>query len=276
MSELSPVIMYGQPVADKMFENWQPHIGAKLTIFSNQADPASVIYVKNKKNKCKEFNIPCGVVDVSKMSTEDFFAEFRSAGSWGHYVIVQKPLPNHLKRFEDDIDRELACWRYQDVDAFNGDLSTDFDTPATPLGIMRMLDYYVGLPNLDGMNAVVIGRSKIVGKPISRLLTKANCTVTICHSHTKDLKFYTQHADLIICAVGKPKFLTADMVGDSRPIIVDVGINRNGNGKLCGDVDFENVAPKCSFISPVPKGAGVLTVATLVHKMGDNIGGVRK
>ncbi len=100
---------------------------------------------------------------------------------------------------------------------------------------------------------------------------KYNCTVTVCHSHTKDLSLYTKNADLIVSAVGKAKFLTADYIGDNKPIVVDVGINRDENGKLCGDVDFESVAPKCSFISPVPKGVGVLTVASLVYKIGENI-----
>ena len=135
----------------------------------------------------------------------------------------------------------------------------------------RMLDYYVGLDKLDGMGAVVIGRSKIVGKPMADLLLKYNCTVTICHSHTKDLSLYTKNADLIVSAVGKAKFLTEDYIGDNKPIVVDVGINRDENGKLCGDIDFESVAPKCSFISPVPKGVGVLTVASLVYKIGENV-----
>lgn len=134
-----------------------------------------------------------------------------------------------------------------------------------------MLDYYVGLKNIDGMNAVVIGRSKIVGKPMANLLLKYNCTVTVCHSHTKDLSFYTKNADLIVSAVGKPKFLTAEYIGENKPIVVDVGINRDENGKLCGDVDFNAIEPKCSFISPVPKGVGVLTVASLVYKMGKKI-----
>ena len=157
-----------------------------------------------------------------------------------------------------------------DIDAFGGDLSTEFRTPATPLGIIKMLDYYIGLNKLDGLNAVVIGRSEIVGKPMADLLLKYNCTVTICHSHTKNLKEHTRAADLIVSAVGKPKFLTADYIDpERRPIIVDVGINRDENNKLCGDVDFEQVSPLCNCISPVPGGVGVLTVATLVYKMGE-------
>lgn len=275
MSE--PVIMYGKEVADNMLKDFKAKEGSCLYIFSNQADPASKVYVNNKKKKCEELDIPCVVYDISnatysevesnigRIVYKDYLKHLR------RYVIVQKPLPKQLQKFE----KNIGIWFKErpdiDIDAFDGDLSTEFKTPATPLGIIKMLDYYVGLDKLDGMNAVVIGRSKIVGKPMADLLLKYNCTVTICHSHTKDLSLYTKNADLIVSAVGKAKFLTEDYIGDNKPIVVDVGINRDENGKLCGDVDFETVAPKCSFISPVPKGVGVLTVASLVYKMGENV-----
>lgn len=275
MSE--PVIMYGKEVADSMLKDFKAKKGSCLYIFSNQADPASKVYVNNKKKKCEELGIPCIVYDISNaMYSEiekrlddivhkDYFKHPR------RYVIIQKPLPKQLQKFEKYIDLWFKENPSIDIDAFDGDLSTEFKTPATPLGIIKMLDYYVGLDKLDRMNAVVIGRSKIVGKPMADLLLKYNCTVTVCHSHTKDLSLYTKNADLIVSAVGKAKFLTEDYIGDNKPIVVDVGINRDENGKLCGDVDFEAVAPKCSFISPVPKGVGVLTVASLVYKMGENV-----
>lgn len=275
MSE--PVIMYGKEVADNMLKDFKAKEGSCLYIFSNQADPASKVYVNNKKKKCEELGVPCIVYDISNaMYSEiekrlddivhkDYFKHPR------RYVIIQKPLPKQLQKFEKYIDLWFKENPSIDIDAFDGDLSTEFKTPATPLGIIKMLDYYVGLDKLDGMNAVVIGRSKIVGKPMADLLLKYNCTVTVCHSHTKDLSLYTRNADLIVSAVGKAKFLTEDYIGDNKPIVVDVGINRDENGKLCGDVDFESVVPKCSFISPVPKGVGVLTVASLVYKMGENV-----
>ena len=275
MSE--PVIMYGKEVADNMLKDFKAKEGSCLYIFSNQADPASKVYVNNKKKKCEELGVPCIVYDISNavyseiekrlddIVNKDYFKHPR------RYVIIQKPLPKQLQKFEKYIDLWFKENPSIDIDAFDGDLSTEFKTPATPLGIIKMLDYYVGLDKLDGMNAVVIGRSKIVGKPMADLLLKYNCTVTICHSHTKDLSLYTKNADLIVSAVGKAKFLTEDYIGDNKPIVVDVGINRDENGKLCGDVDFESVAPKCSFISPVPKGVGVLTVASLVYKMGENV-----
>lgn len=275
MSE--PVIMYGKEVADNMLKDFKAKEGSCLYVFSNQADPASNVYVNNKKKKCEELGVYCVVYDISNsiyaeiekrlddIVNRDYFKHPR------RYVIIQKPLPKQLQKFEKYIDLWFKENPSIDIDAFDGDLSTEFKTPATPLGIIKMLDYYVGLDKLDGMNAVVIGRSKIVGKPMADLLLKYNCTVTVCHSHTKDLSFYTKNADLIVSAVGKEKFLTEDYIGDNKPIIVDVGINRDENGKLCGDVDFEAVAPKCSFISPVPKGVGVLTVASLVYKMGENV-----
>lgn len=275
MSE--PIIMYGKEVADNMLKDFKAKEGSCLYIFSNQADPASKVYVNNKKKKCEELDVPCVVYDISNATYSEVERELGQIVYKEYlkhprrYVIIQKPLPKQLQEFENYIDIWFKENPNIDIDAFDGDLSTEFKTPATPLGIIKMLDYYVGLDKLDGMNAVVIGRSKIVGKPMADLLLKYNCTVTICHSHTKDLSFYTKNADLIVSAVGKAKFLTADYIGENKPIVVDVGINRDENGKLCGDVDFESVSPKCSFISPVPKGVGVLTVASLVYKMGENV-----
>lgn len=272
-----PVIMYGKEVADNMLKDFKAKEGSCLYIFSNQADPASKVYVNNKKKKCEELGVPCAVYDISNATYSEVERELGQIVYKEYlkhprrYVIIQKPLPKQLQEFENYIDIWFKERPSIDIDAFDGDLSTEFKTPATPLGIIKMLDYYVGLDKLDGMNVVVIGRSKIVGKPMADLLLKYNCTVTICHSHTKDLSLYTKNADLIVSAVGKAKFLTEDYIGENKPIVVDVGINRDENGKLCGDVDFESVAPKCSFISPVPKGVGVLTVASLVYKMGENV-----
>ena len=274
MENKEPVIMRGSPVAEHMLSNLTWHPSTALYILSNQDDPASTVYVRNKKKKCEEVGIKCEIYDISK-STIDEVCEKLDEIYFGvcfgkQYVILQKPLPKHIQPFEKDLEEELKRHPQLDIDAFGGDLSTEFRTPATPLGIVKMLDYYIGLDKLDGLNAVVIGRSEIVGKPMADLLLKYNCTVTICHSHTKNLKEYTRAADLIVSAVGKPKFLTADYIDpDRRPIVVDVGINRDENNKLCGDVDFEQVSPLCSYISPVPGGVGVLTVASLIYKMGE-------
>lgn len=277
MEELNnTVIMYGQPVADEMFKGWKlKKANTTLVIYNDANNAAGATYVRNKKKKCEELGAECVVVDIAEMDfgqlRTDMFNKVFFKKDWdkhAYYIIVQQPLPEKLKPFKPAIDLLLKNYKYTDIDGACGDLDSEFTTPATPIGVMRMLDYYVGLDKLDGLNAVVIGRSKIVGEPMSRLLTKANCTTTVCHTHTKNLSFYTKNADLIVCAVGREKFLTADMLGDNRPIVVDVGINRNAAGKLCGDVDFENVAPLCSYISPVPKGVGILTVAALMEKMG--------
>lgn len=275
MENKETIIMRGAPVAEHMLTNltWDP--STTLYILSNQEDPASVVYVRNKRKKCEEVGIRCEVYDISKLDIYEVFEKleeiYLNIAFIKQYVIIQKPLPKHLQPYEKQLDASLKNEPTMDIDAFGGDLSTEFRTPATPLGIIKMLDYYiVGLDKLNGLNAVVIGRSEIVGKPMADLLLKYNCTVTICHSHTKNLKEYTRMADLIVSAVGKPKFLTADYINPvRRPIVVDVGINRDENNKLCGDVDFEQVSPHCSYISPVPGGVGVLTVASLIYKMGE-------
>lgn len=274
MENKKPIIMRGSPVAEHMLTNltWNP--STTLYILSNQEDPASAVYVRNKKKKCEEVGIKCEVYDISKSTIQEvtkiLYELFSRYFLEKSYVIIQKPLPKQLQPYEDNLEHSLKKHAAMDIDAFGGDLSTEFSTPATPLGIVKMLDYYVGLNKLDGLNAVIIGRSEIVGKPMADLLLKYNCTVTICHSHTKNLKEHTRIADLIVSAVGKPKFLTADYINpDRRPIVIDVGINRDENNKLCGDIDFEQVSPLCSYISPVPGGVGVLTVASLIYKMGE-------
>ena len=270
---MKPMIMYGAEVANYMLKNRVWDASQTLYILSNQADPASATYVRNKQKKCEQMGVRCEVYDVSDATLTNVEEILRdiSLNPNTYYVIIQKPLPKQLKEYESVIDGFFDKVPDADIDAFGGDLSTEFKTPCTPLGIMKMLDYYVGLDWLDGKRAVVIGRSEIVGKPIAQLLLKANCTVTTCHSHTSDddLYFYLRNADLIVSAVGKPKFITEKYIGERCPVVVDVGINRDENGKLCGDVDFENVKNKCYAISPVPGGVGPLTVASIIYKMGE-------
>ena len=271
---MEPMIMYGAEVAEHVLKNRVWDANKTLYILSNQADPASATYVRNKQKKCEQVGVGCKVYDISNATLEDVTKIFYDIVLYHRktsYVIIQKPLPEQLKKHETILNRFFEAIPDADIDAFGGDLSTEFKTPCTPLGIMKMLDYYVGHDWLDGKRAVVIGRSEIVGKPMAQLLLKANCTVTTCHSHTSDddLYFYLRNADLIVSAVGKPKFITEKYIGERCPVVVDVGINRDENGKLCGDVDFENVKNKCYAISPVPGGVGPLTVASIVYKMGE-------
>lgn len=178
-------------------------------------------------------------------------------------ILVQLPLPKHL----DDKAVIEAISPLKDVDAFHAVnvgkiMLGEYDfLPCTPAGVMEMLHHY----NIEvsGKNCVVIGRSNIVGKPMAMLLLHENGTVTICHSRTKNLAEICSKADILVAAVGRPKFVTADMVKEGA-VVIDVGMDRDENGKLCGDVDFENVKDKCSYITPVPGGVGPMTIATLM------------
>ena len=230
-------------------------------------DPASKIYVSNKKKACeqlgiisKEYVLP-SIIDQEEILS---LIEQLNNDKTVNGILCQLPLPKGLdeKAVIDAISPE------KDVDAFHpvnvGKIMIgDYDfLPCTPAGIMEMLAYY----NIDvsGKECVVIGRSNIVGKPMSMLLLHKNGTVTICHSKTKNLCEVTSKADILVAAVGKANFVTADMVKDGA-VVIDVGMNRNSDGKLCGDVDFQAVSQKASYITPVPGGVGPMTIATLMQ-----------
>ncbi len=230
-------------------------------------DPASHVYVNNKKKACEFCGFNSKSFELSADTTQDELLKLidtLNADPEMHGILVQMPLPKHIDE-NAVIERIIPS---KDVDAFNpvnvGKIMTgDFDfLPCTPAGVMELLKYY----NIDvaGKHCVVIGRSNIVGKPMSMLMLHANATVTICHSRTKDLASMVSQADIIVAAVGRAGFVTEDMVKDGA-VVVDVGINRGENGKLCGDVDFENVSKKASFITPVPGGVGPMTIAMLMQ-----------
>lgn len=229
-------------------------------------DPASQVYVRNKIKACDEVGIKSF---LCKLPAESTFDEVAGTISYLNEnpdisgMILQLPLPKHLDENSllDLIDPN------KDVDGCHyvqkGRLWTGRDSlvACTPSGVMKLLEYY-DIP-LEGKNAVVIGRSNLVGKPLAQLLLDKNCTVTICHSKTRNLGEIVSQADIVCVAIGKAKFLTADMVKEGA-VVVDVGMDRDENGKLCGDVDFDSVAPKCSFITPVPGGVGPMTVTMLL------------
>lgn len=230
-------------------------------------DPASKVYVNNKKKAC-EF---CGIrsleyllpADASQEELNSLVEKLNSDESVNG-ILCQLPLPSHL----DEKEVLNLIKPEKDVDAFHPEnvghiMIGDFNfLPCTPAGIMEMLKYEnIGL---DGKNCVIIGRSNIVGKPMAMLMLKENATVTVCHSHTKNLKEVVARADVVVAAVGKAKFVTADMIKDGA-VIVDVGINRCEDGKLYGDVDFEACKEKASYITPVPGGVGPMTIATLMQ-----------
>lgn len=230
------------------------------------SDPASQTYVANKEKACARLGIHSRTVRMGEETTQaELEAEIEKANHDEsiHGILVQLPLPAHL-----DEHRALALIRPEkDVDGFHavnmGRLARGEDcvVSCTPKGALHMLKA-AGVP-IAGKNAVVIGRSNIVGKPMALLLLQENATVTICHSRTEDLAEHTRRADILVAAVGKPRFATADMVKEGAAVL-DVGINRV-DGKLCGDVDFEHVKEKAGWISPVPGGVGKMTIAMLME-----------
>lgn len=229
--------------------------------------PASRVYVNNKKKACEA----TGIVSYEyalpeETKEEELLALIRELNENGEIngILCQLPLPKHIdeKKVIDAIasEKDVDCFRAENVGKM---WLGEYDFAAcTPKGVMLLLEYY-GI-DVCGKNCVIIGRSNIVGKPMASLLLEKSATVTICHSKTKDLASFTRNADVIVAAVGRPKFVTADMVGEGA-VVVDVGINRDENGKLCGDVDFENVKEKASYITPVPGGCGPMTIAVLMR-----------
>ena len=229
-------------------------------------DPASAIYVRNKGRMCDAIGILQRTIELPEsISQEELEAHIEALNTDPAVtgILVQLPLPDHL-----DENRALACvLAEKDVDGFHvvntGKLMRGEKSalPCTPRGILHMLKK-ANVP-LEGKHAVVIGRSNIVGKPVAMMLLQENCTVTICHSRTQNLKEMTRQADILVAAVGKPHFVTADMVKEGAAVI-DVGVNRV-DGKVVGDVDFDHVAPIAGWISPVPGGVGRMTVSMLME-----------
>lgn len=246
-------------------DNLQP----KLVIIQVGDDYASSVYVKNKIKAGERCNI-----DVKHVKLNDTIPEYQLMSIIESYnknkdvdgILVQLPLPKHIN--ESKILQVIDPQK--DVDGFSptnvGKLiqGKQLFVPCTPYGIMRLLE--CNHINLTGKNVVVVGRSNIVGKPLIPLLLEKNATVTIAHSKTVHLQDLTRRADIIIIAVGKPKFLTKDYIGENKPYIIDVGINRDENNKIVGDVDFDNVKDLCKGITPVPKGVGPMTIYALMEQ----------
>ena len=253
-------------VADEVKELNKKGIFPSLAVILVGDDPASAVYVRNKERACLETGIIPRQITLPKETTEDellFLIDKLNRDSEIHGILVQLPLPKHIS--EERVIEAISPKK--DVDAFSHDsvgriMEGKYSfLPCTPAGVMELLRYY----NVDvtGKECVVIGRSNIVGKPMAMLLLNANATVTVCHSRTKNLPEVCKRADIIVCAVGKAGFLTEDMVKEGA-VVIDVGINRNEEGKLCGDVNFSEVEPKASMITPVPGGVGPMTIAMLL------------
>ena len=241
----------------------------KLAVIMVGNDKASEVYVRNKSKACNEIGIEFEEFLLnSNIKQEELIDLIKKLNNRKdvYGILLQSPIPEHLNIREafDTIDYR------KDVDGFNpiniGKLAIGEDAfiSCTPYGVIKMLEEYN--IEIEGKRAVVIGRSNIVGKPLIQCLLNKNATVTICHSKTKNIAEITKEADILIAALGKPKFVKENMVKENA-VVIDVGINRNEEGKLVGDVDFENVSKKASYITPVPGGVGPMTIAMLMNNV---------
>ncbi|MFA6697150.1 MAG: bifunctional methylenetetrahydrofolate dehydrogenase/methenyltetrahydrofolate cyclohydrolase FolD [Eubacteriales bacterium] len=242
------------------------NINPSLTVILVGDNPASQVYVRNKERACIEVGIDSNIIRMSEKTSEqellDTIQKLNEDRSV-HGILVQLPLPEQIN--EDKII--AAIDPKKDVDGFHpinrgklfaGEKSLE---PCTPMGIIRLLDH-IGY-EIEGKNAVIIGRSNIVGKPVALMLLKRNATVTIVHTRTKDIKSITQTADILVVAVGRAKIVDSSYIKEGA-VVIDVGINRL-DGKLCGDVDFDDVKDKAGYITPVPRGVGPMTIAMLLE-----------
>lgn len=243
----------------------------RLAVIIVGSDPASEVYVRNKQRTCEELGIRSDHIALPAETTkEELLAciEELNVDPEVHGILVQLPLPAQIAEDEEEILSHIDPRK--DVDGFHpvnvGHLVLGAPglRPCTPAGCIRMLDY-AGIP-IEGAHAVIIGRSNIVGKPMAHLLLERNATVTICHSRTQNLAAIARTADILVAAVGRPRFVTADMVKEGATVI-DVGINRIAPKKLVGDVDFDGAAAVAGAITPVPGGVGLLTVAMLMENV---------
>lgn len=237
-----------------------------LAVIQVGRDPASTVYVNNKKKACEYIGIRSLSYELPEETTQEELLELigeLNGRKDVNGILVQLPVPEHI----DEEKILLAIDPGKDVDGFHpvnvGNLSIGRPgyVSCTPAGVIQLLKRS-GI-TIEGRECVVLGRSNIVGKPMAMLLLRENGTVTVCHSRTKNLKEITRRADILVAAIGKPKFIDESFVKEGA-VVIDVGIHRNADNKLCGDVDFERVAPHCSAITPVPGGVGPMTIAMLM------------
>lgn len=249
--------------------------GTEITLAVIQVgnDPASSVYVGNKKKACEYIGIRSLAYELPEETTEAELLELieeLNERKDVNGILVQLPVPKHIE--EEKILNAISPLK--DVDGFHPQnvgalcIGKPGFVSCTPAGIIQLLKRS-GI-EIAGKECVVIGRSNIVGKPMTLLLLRENGTVTVTHSRTKDLKEVTRRADILVVAIGKPKLITADYVKEGA-VVIDVGIHRNENNKLCGDVDYDSVAPKCSAITPVPGGVGPMTIAMLMNNCVESV-----
>ena len=272
---MSAKIMDGKAVAKSIREGLKEEVERlkKEDIFPGLAvvlvgnDPASAIYVKNKGEACRSAGIYSEEHILPENTKESELLEMINRLNNDpaiHGILVQLPLPSYINK--DLILKSISPEK--DVDGFHeinmGRLLIGLEglVPCTPLGIIKLLEFY-HIP-VEGSFAVIVGRSNIVGKPVAIMLLQRSATVTVCHTRTKNMAEMCRMADILIAAVGRPGMITGDMIKDGA-VVIDVGINRTGNGKLSGDVDFESVSKRAGWITPVPGGVGPMTIAMLLY-----------
>ena len=270
-------IVYGSEIAKKIKAKLAAKMQAlkqegkrlpKLCVVLVGNHPASLSYVTGKEKACREIGMENDLIrlpqDISEKALLDFIQKLNVDDAVDG-ILVQLPLPAHI----DEHKVLFAIDPAKDVDGFHpislGKLMLQEDTfiSCTPKGIMRILEE-IGYDDLSGKKAVVVGRSNIVGKPVAQLLMNKHATVTVCHSRTKNVEEIAAQADILIAAIGKPRYIHASWVKEGA-VVIDVGINRDENNKLCGDVNFEAVKEKAAYITPVPKGVGPMTIAMLLE-----------
>ncbi len=271
------IIIDGKMIAKKTRENLKKEveelkkegITPKLAVIMVGDNPASKVYVKNKSKACdevgveyEEYILEAGIKQKELLELIQKLNNNKEING----ILLQSPLPSNL-----DINEAFRTIDYRkDVDGFHpmnvGKLVLGQDTfvSCTPYGIMRLLEEYK--IDLCGKHVVILGRSNIVGKPLVQCCLNNNATVTVCHSKTKEIENVTKDADVLISAIGKPRFVTADMIKDGA-VVIDVGINRLDTGEIVGDIDFESVSKKASYITPVPGGVGPMTIAMLLNNV---------
>lgn len=278
---MEPIIIDGKKISSEIKDECREKVATYkeqgieicMAVIQVGNDPASSVYVNNKKKACEYIGIQSLSYHLEENTTEAELLELidkLNKDDSVRGILVQLPLPKSIS--EDKV--LMAISPQKDVDGFHpmnvGNLCIGRKgfLSCTPAGVIELLKRY----NVDisGKECVVVGRSNIVGKPMSILLLRENGTVTITHSKTKDLKEVCKRADILIAALGKPKFITEEYVKDGA-VVIDVGIHRNENNKLCGDVDFDLVAPKCRAITPVPGGVGPMTIAMLMKNCVDSV-----
>ena len=277
------MILSGKELSDKIKAQLAEEVAAfpakygrvpHLAVLLVGDDPASATYVRSKGKACELLGIRNTTIHLPASASEQAVLEqirLLNEDEGVDGILVQLPLPEHI----DELKALYAIAREKDVDGFHPEnvaalwrrrtepeLNPQYCVPCTPRGIIRLLK--AADVQIEGKRAVVVGRSNIVGLPTAKLLLNENATVTICHSRTRELAAITREAEILVVAVGQPGIITGDMVSEGV-VVIDVGINRGDDGKLCGDVDFASVSPKASVITPVPKGVGPMTICSLME-----------